>query len=130
MKTVSLSHNSNRHAVQYKRPVATWPPKVKVKVKVSVFILRAFCSTSHSRRSGMDHTVLPRHQCESFHWSFSVKSRDCIYGRAVPSTQVARACSSSKKLEHYFSSSSRSVVLKTNFYANFYAYLLANCSNQ
>ena len=26
MKTVSLSHNSNRHVVQYKRPVATWPP--------------------------------------------------------------------------------------------------------
>jgi len=26
MKTASLSHNSNRHAVQYKRPVATWPP--------------------------------------------------------------------------------------------------------
>jgi len=22
-----LSHNSNRHAVEYKRPVATWPPK-------------------------------------------------------------------------------------------------------
>jgi len=33
--------------------------KVKVKVKVSVFIQRTFCSTSHSRRSGMDHTVLP-----------------------------------------------------------------------
>jgi len=27
--------------------------------KVSVFIQRAFCSTSHSRRSGLDHTVLP-----------------------------------------------------------------------
>jgi len=26
IKTVSLSHNSNRHAIQYKRPVATWPP--------------------------------------------------------------------------------------------------------
>jgi len=26
MKTASLSHNSTRHAVQYKRPVATWPP--------------------------------------------------------------------------------------------------------
>ena len=24
IKTASLSHNSNRHAVQYKRPVATW----------------------------------------------------------------------------------------------------------
>jgi len=26
MKMASLPHNSNRHAVQYKRPVATWPP--------------------------------------------------------------------------------------------------------
>ena len=25
-KTSSVSHNSIRHAVQYKRPVATWPP--------------------------------------------------------------------------------------------------------
>ena len=25
-KMASISHNSNRHAVQYKRPVATWPP--------------------------------------------------------------------------------------------------------
>jgi len=25
-KKASLSHNSNRHTVQYKRPVATWPP--------------------------------------------------------------------------------------------------------
>ena len=25
-KTASISHNSNRHAVQYKRLVATWPP--------------------------------------------------------------------------------------------------------
>ena len=29
------------------------------KVKVSVFIWRNFCSNSHSRRSGTDHTVLP-----------------------------------------------------------------------
>jgi len=35
------------------------PRLVKVKVKVNVFIWHTFCSTSHSRRSGTDHTVLP-----------------------------------------------------------------------
>jgi len=30
-----------------------------IKVEVSVFIQRLYCSTSHCRRSGTDHTVLP-----------------------------------------------------------------------
>ena len=39
--------------------LANFRNTVSVKVKVSVFIYHTFCSTSHSRRSGTDHTVLP-----------------------------------------------------------------------
>jgi len=52
---------------------------------------------------------------EGFHRVFLFIQSRAKYGRAVPSTRVARACS---------------IVLKTNLYANFYTYLLANCSNQ
>ena len=58
------------------------------------------------------------------------KNKANFTDRAVPSTRVARACSSSKKLELYFRARAALQLKKINLYANFYAYLLANCSNQ
>ena len=40
-------------------PLVKIGKKDKIKVKVSEFTQRSVCSTLHSRRSGMDHRVLP-----------------------------------------------------------------------
>ena len=52
-------------------------------VKVSVFIQRTLCSTSLSRRSGMDHTVLPANYTNACLYLVSV------HQKAPPQTKVA-----------------------------------------